>query len=55
MKAKDGKRKNFYLSRDIAEKMEQFADRRGMTHTKVVEVALKKLLEEQPQGVGYAI
>ena len=44
---KDGRSVNFYLDRNIMEKVEVYADENGHTLTKAVERLLEKALEEK--------
>ncbi len=51
---KDGRSVNFYLDRNIMEKVEVYADENGHTLTKAVERLLEKALDDNAAAEGKA-
>lgn len=46
---KDGVKANFYLDKDLMERLEAYSEETGRTKTKVLEMAIKEFLEKHAQ------
>lgn len=49
---KDGVKVNFYLDKELMEKLEEYSEETGRTKTKVLEMAIKEFLEKHSKELS---